>query len=65
MKKITVLAAACLMITSVQAAPSVEDTTYAALQNCMAAAETPDNLTSQLDRYCIDSYLATRPMGEN
>ena len=33
---------------------------YAIMQNCLAGAEASGNLDSQLDRYCIESYLATR-----
>ena len=33
---------------------------YAIMQDCMAGAEQTGNLGSQLDRYCITSYLATR-----
>jgi hypothetical protein len=32
---------------------------YAVMQQCLASAELPANLGTQLDRYCIDSYLAT------
>jgi hypothetical protein len=32
---------------------------YAILQQCLATAELPANHGSELDRYCIDSYLAT------
>ncbi len=40
---------------------AVEDSAYAIMQECLAGAEQSYNQGSGLDRYCIDSYLATRP----
>ncbi len=40
-------------------ASSQDNRAYAILQDCLASAELDANLGSQLDRYCIDSYLAT------
>ncbi len=37
-----------------------DNTQYAQMQQCLAAAEESHNLNTQLDRYCIDSFLATR-----
>ena len=65
MKKIMFFASTLLLSLSAQAAPAVEDSNYATLQNCMAAAEVSANLGSQLDRYCIDSYLATLPANDS
>ena len=38
---------------------------YAKLQDCMASAEIQANLGSQLDQYCINSYLATIAPGSS
>jgi len=38
---------------------------YAMMQECLASAEQTHNLESQLDRYCIDSFLATHITPDN
>ncbi len=51
-----------LVNTSQAADPAIElqdNTQYAQMQQCLAAAEQSHNLNTQLDRYCIDSFLAT------
>ena len=40
-------------------ASSQDDRAYAILQDCLATAELEANLGTELDRYCIESYLAT------
>ena len=40
-------------------ATNQDDRAYAILQDCLATAELDANLGSQLDRYCVESYLAT------
>lgn len=42
------------------AAELQDNRAYAILQECLAGAELPANLGSGLDRYCIESYLATQ-----
>ena len=60
MKVLIILTGLLLPISSGLANKLQDNDAYAILQNCMAAAEQTHNANSDLDRYCIDSYLATQ-----
>lgn len=38
---------------------------YAMMQQCLAGAELEANSHTQLDRYCINSYLAALPQNQS
>lgn len=38
-----------------------DNKSYALMQECLAGAELDANAGTQLDRYCINSYLAAQP----
>ncbi|MDJ0832453.1 MAG: hypothetical protein QNJ69_02955 [Gammaproteobacteria bacterium] len=60
MNKFVTASLAILMISASAGANELnDDAAYAIMQECMAGAEQSFNQNSGLDRYCIDSYLAT------